>query len=711
MTVEETHFLVKDEEEKKKLLNKQELDEIDKTFSLNALKILNQRYLLRDDEGKVIETPKQLFERVAITVALGDIIHDPRIFTKDLYLEKCSGFADWDVPLFIGEYQLNEYHKQSFIKAFERMEGSFKVNLGKAMTMFSEGDFDSYEKNVKEYYDLMANQIFLPNTPTLMNAGTQIGQLSACFVLPVPDSIVGMMDMNKRAAIIFKSGGGVGFNFTPVRAEGSIVKSTGGTASGPVSFIRITDMVSETVKQGGRRRAANMGILHWNHPDIEKFITAKTKPGILENFNVSVGIDKAFWSSDKCEKLLNLIAKCAWKSAEPGLIFLDKGNENNVMRESMGDIITTNPCGEQYLYPHESCNLGSINVSKFIYDYEYENMEDGTKRIDKYFDYGGFTETVKLTTRFLDNIIDMNNYPLEEIDKATKKTRRIGLGIMGAADLLHYMEIPYNSNIGRRVIESIFESMAFYSMLESNILAVERGSFPMYDKSRYVNGDLPIKTPETIWGGLRWDKLQNLIKNDGIRNAWTTTVAPTGTIAMLADCSNAVEPTFSLLYEKRVSLGKFYYISAPFEKYLEEKGLMENKELLQKINNNMGSIQKIPEFPKKIRDSYVTAMDISWQDHILMQSVCQRWVSNSISKTINMPPEATIEDVKQAYMLAYRLDCKGITIYRDGSRETQVMHRPTADDKTKCPHCGEKLIMEAGCSKCPQCTYSGCSIS
>ena len=712
MTAEETSFLIKnDDEEKKKLLNKSELDEVDKRFSINSLRVLKDRYLLKNKEGVITETPKQLFERVAILAALGDVLYDDRIFVKDPVTDFITPHAmSHNVVMSIGEYRLNEHHKEALFNAYCENRNHRKMDFIKFQKMIIAGEFDSYEQNIKEYYNLMVTQKFLPNTPTLMNAGTKVGQLSACFVLPVEDSIDQMMDMNKNAALIYKSGGGVGFNFSDVRCEGSPIGTTGGTASGSVSFIKITDVVSDTVKQGGRRRAANMGILNWDHPDIEKFITAKTKPGILENFNVSVGVESKFWKTEKGSKLLDLIAECAWKSAEPGLIFLDNGNKHNVMREEMGDIVTTNPCGEQFLYPYESCNLGSINVAKFVYSYEDEDRNDENKD-EKWFNFSEFARTIALTTRFLDNIIDMNNYPLEPIDRATKKTRRIGLGIMGAADLLHIMRIPYNSNMGRRFIESIFETLAYYSMNESCNLAIKRGSFPLFNKSRYVEGKLPIETPETVWGGFNWEKLTNNIKVHGIRNAWTTTVAPTGTIAMITDTSNAVEPTFSLVYEKRVSLGKFYYISEPFKTYLEEKGLIKDKALLDKINNNMGSIQNIQEIPKQVRDSFITAMDISWQDHILMQSICQRWISNSISKTINMSPDSTVQDVKQAYILAYELGCKGITVYRDGSRETQVMHRPTSDKKNECPHCGGHLINEAGCLKCPQCAFSGCSIS
>lgn len=714
MTVEESKFLLNDEDEKKKkLLNKTELDEVDRAFSINSLKILKERYLLRNDAGDIVESPKQLFERVAILAALGDVLHDDRILSKSQLQNKEMIYpgepylkSKEDLPLSIGEYKLNKWHIRSFINAFGKQQYLKLKTCDQIIDMFIDGEFDSYEQNIKQYYDLMANQIFMPNTPTLMNAGTQMGQLSACFVLPVPDSIDGMMDVNKQAALIYKSGGGVGFNFSAVRCEGSPIKTTGGTASGPISFMGITDAVSNTVKQGGRRRAANMGILHWTHPDVKKFVTAKTKPHVLENFNISVGTDEKFWEN---EELVDLIAKSAWQSAEPGLIFLDRGNEFNVMRESMGDIITTNPCGEQFLYPYESCNLGSINIAKLVMTQIFTN-DLGEESIYKLFNMTKFREVVGLTTRFLDNIIDMNNYPLEEIDTATKNTRRIGLGIMGVADMLHELRIPYNSNTGRRLVEDIFEYLAFYSMRESVFLAKERGSFPLFSESRYVKGDLPIKNPQVKWGGLRWDKLRDLVKN-GIRNAWTTTVAPTGTIAMIADTSNAIEPTFALIYKKSVSLGDFYYISEPFKKYLEETKQINNSELLEEVSRHLGSIQKIEGFPIGIKKAFVTAMDISWEDHILTQSLCQRWISNSISKTINLPPDATIEDVKKAYKLAYSLGCKGITVYRDGSRHEQVMHRPKIEEPL-CSQCGGKLIKEAGCEKCVDCSFSpSCSIS
>lgn len=712
----ETIIISDEEKQKLELLQKTELDDVDKRFSVNSLRVLVQRYLLKDENGIVGETPKQLFERVAITATLGDILYDKAIFRPDsiindydkslwfkqaaIYMMENTKFSD----KYIGDYKLNKYHLASLARSYCDMlrNNMTDRSFESIVDMFNENKFMAYELRILEYYDLMSKQIFLPNTPTLMNAGTKMGQLSACFVLPLEDSIQDIMQTASDAASVYKSGGGVGFNCTNLRPEGSLIKSTGGTSSGPISFLGIIDKIADVVKQGGRRRAANMGIMHWDHPDIEKFITAKTKPGVLENFNISIAVDEKFWAAgERRDYLLDLVAKSAWESAEPGIVFIDKGNEHNVMREHMGDIICTNPCGEQYLYPYESCNLGSINVSKFIYTEE----ETGKKR----FNFDKFDRVVETCTRFLDNIIDINNYPLQEIDKATKKTRRVGLGIMGLADLLYELNIPYTSDIGRSIIEDIFEHMAFYSMLESTNISRERGSFPLFDKSSYPKGKLPIKIPRSDSGELNWEILIEKTKK-GIRNGWTTTVAPTGTIAMIADCSNGIEPTFALLFKKEVSLGDFYYISEPFRKKLEEHDMLRD-DVLENISNHMGSIQNIPEFPQELRDVFITAMDINWKDHVMIQAICQRWISNSISKTINMPPESTPADIKEAYIMANNLGCKGITVYRDGSRLEQVMHRPRNDKKNECPHCGSKLVPEAGCMKCSICSFSGCSIS
>ncbi|MDF0680535.1 MAG: adenosylcobalamin-dependent ribonucleoside-diphosphate reductase [Candidatus Nitrosocosmicus sp.] len=538
----------------------------------------------------------------------------------------------------------------------------------------------------------------MPNTPTLMNAGARLGQLSACFVLDMPDDMYSIMKSSTDAAMIFKSGGGVGINYSDLRPEGDIVASTSGVASGPTSFMQIIDSITDVVKQGGKRRGANMGILESWHPDIEKFITMKTKPGMYENFNVSVGIWSDFWKSlvnkedhkyslknprtkvnvknIDSHQLMELIALSAWKSAEPGVIFFDNINKYNpCMHAKGGPLRATNPCGEQSLYPCESCNLGSINLSKFV-----KRKADGMYE----FDWPKYEQSIRTATRFLDNIIDVNKYPVEEIDINTKLTRRIGLGIMGIADLLFMLQIPYDSKEGYEFMSKLAETLSYFSMDESVVISKSRGAFPLFDQTEYKNGDIPLSGYHEIPKDSHyydWDSLIEKIKNYGIRNSWTTTIAPTGTLSMISDVSNGVEPVFALVFEKRVTVGRFFYTNKIFENVLKEHGLYTD-EILIKIANNYGSVRGINEIPEWIQKLFVTAIDIHWTDHIMAQAVWQKWISNAIAKTINMPGDVTVEDVKCAYLLAHEFGLKGVTIYRDGSRNEQVLHI-TGNDREK----------------------------
>ena len=482
-------------DEKMKILNKKDLDEIDKSFSVNSLRVLASRYLLRDDNNEIIEGPRQMFERVAILATLPDLVHDSRIFDieskhsnytneAEKYYDKID---DFHLKLKIGEFYLNKYHFESLIRLYIDLakEKHMKCSFKDLLRLVAEGKMSIYESRIREYYNLMVSKDFLPNTPTLMNAGARLGQLSACFVLDMPDDMNKIMKSSTDAAMIFKSGGGVGINYSDLRPEGDIVASTSGVASGPSSFMRIIDTITDVVKQGGKRRGANMGILEAWHPDIEKFVTAKTKPGVFENFNVSVGISKDFWKSviDKqnhkyvlrnprtqepiknidSQQLLDLIAFSAWKSAEPGVIFFDNINKYNPCMEAKGGPLrATNPCGEQSLYPYESCNLGSINLANFV-----KRKADGMYE----FDWQRYEQAVRLSTRLLDNVIDANKYPVEEIDKNTKLTRRIGLGIMGIADLLFLLRIPYISKEGYEFMNKLAEAISYYSMEESVALA------------------------------------------------------------------------------------------------------------------------------------------------------------------------------------------------------------------------------------------------
>lgn len=695
-------------EVKMKILNKKDLDEVDKSLDVNSLRVLASRYLLRDNSGEIIEGPKQLFERVAILVAISDVIHDPRIFDfKGNYSQNLSEaevyykkLDDFDNKLKIGGYYLNKYHFESLIRSYidEARSGKMKVSFKDLLRLIAEGQMNSHVNKILEYYNLMVSNEFLPNTPTLMNAGARLGQLSACFVLDMPDDMYSIMKSSTDAAMIFKSGGGVGINYSDLRPEGDIVASTSGVASGPTSFMQIIDSITDVVKQGGKRRGANMGILESWHPDIEKFITMKTKPGMYENFNVSVGIWSDFWQSlvnkedhkyslknprtkatmknIDSHQLMELIALSAWKSAEPGVIFFDNINKYNpCINAKGGPLRATNPCGEQSLYPYESCNLGSINLSKFV-----KRKADGMYE----FDWPKYEQSIRKATRFLDNIIDVNKYPVEEIDVNTKLTRRIGLGIMGIADLLFMLRIPYDSKEGYEFMSKLAETLSYFSMDESVVIAKSRGAFPLFEKTKYKNGSVPLSGYYEIPKDLHcydWDSLIGKIKTYGIRNSWTTTIAPTGTLSMISDVSNGVEPVFALVFEKRVTVGRFFYTNKVFENALKENGLYTD-EILLKIANNYGSVRGIAEIPEWMQRVFVTAIDIHWADHIMAQAVWQKWISNAIAKTINMPGDVTVEDVKCAYLLAHEFGLKGVTIYRDGSRNEQVLHI-TGNDREK----------------------------
>ena len=696
-------------DEKMRILNKKVLDEVDKVFDINSLRVLAARYLLRDNNGEIIEGPKQMFERVAILVALPDVLHDSQLFNltggHNQNIEEAEKYYakidDFDLKLKIGDYYLNKYHFESLIRHYVSLAkiGRMKVGFKELLRMMAESKLSVYEERIKEYYNLMVSRDFLPNTPTLMNAGARLGQLSACFVLDMSDDMFKIMRSSTDAAMIFKSGGGVGINYSDLRPEGDIVASTSGVASGPTSFMRIIDTITDVVKQGGKRRGANMGILEAWHPDIEKFITAKTKPGVFENFNVSVGVWEDFWKSlvnkdnhkytlrnprthepikqIDSHQLMDLIAFSAWKSAEPGVIFFDNINKYNpIINAKGGPLRATNPCGEQSLYPYESCNLGSINLANFV-----KRKADGMFE----FDWQKYEQTIRVSSRFLDNIIDMNKYPVEEIDINTKLTRRIGLGIMGIADLLFLLRMPYDSNDGYEFMYKLAEAVSYYSMEESVAIAKVRGPFPLFKETDYVKGKIPIagyyELP-TETHAYNWDSLIKKIQKHGIRNSWTSTIAPTGTLSMIADTSNGVEPMFALVFEKRVTVGRFFYTNRIFENVLKESGLY-NDEILAKIANNYGSVRGLSEIPEWIQKTFVTAIDIHWTDHIMAQAVWQKWIGNAIAKTINMPGDVTAEDVKYAYLLSHELGLKGVTVYRDGSRHEQVLHITGNESKEK----------------------------
>ena len=775
-------------DEKMRILNTKTLDSVAKAFDTNCLRVLASRYLFRDNKNEIIEKPTELFERVAVLVTISDMLRDNKLFTRDgnisqnieeatQYLTKLD---DFNFKFKIGNYYLNKWHFRCIINCYVDLakQGKMKIPFKELLTMIASKELDNYADRISEYYELMVSQDFLPNSPTMMNAGGRLGQLSACFVLGMPDDMTGIMKSTSDAALIFKSGGGVGINYSDLREEGEIVASTSGVASGPVSFMNIINSVTEVVKQGGKRRGANMGIMEVWHPDIEKFVTNKTEPGVLENFNVSVGVWEDFWnilvnSSDEKyvlrsprdnspikeinpHHLIDLIALSAWKSAEPGLIFFDNINKYNVFAKARGGPLrATNPCGEQSLYPYESCNLGSINLANLV-----KRTADGQYE----FDWQRYEETIRKTTRFLDNVIDVNQYPVPEIDKASKDSRRIGLGVMGVADLLYKLRIPYNSKEGYDFQLKLAEALTYYSMEESVALAKSRGEFPLCSKTEYPEGKIPVsgyyeKPKEQQYHD--WDSLIAKIQKHGIRNVHVTTVAPTGTLSMLADCSNGMEPSFALVFEKRVTVGRFFYTNKILEQVLKENDLY-SEELLTKIADNYGSVKGLPEIPEWIQKIFVTAMDIHWSDHLLAQAVWQDWIGNAIAKTINMPNDVTVDDVKASYLLAHEMGLKGITVYRDGSRHKQVLHMTSENaektfivtpseylknfisnnikneyvksqinnaltigasqntslppniseeekEETLCPMCKNKLIFAEGCNLCIDCGYSGCT--
>jgi ribonucleoside-diphosphate reductase alpha chain len=585
-------------------------------LSINAVTVLQRRYLLRDDQGNIKEMPAQLFRRVARSMTMPD---------------------------------------KRWLKSNE------------------------VSKLEDRFYEMMAKLEFVPNTPTLMNAGTPLGQLSACFVIPVEDSLAGIFDALKATALIQQSGGGTGFSFSRLRPKGDIVRSTKGIASGPVTFMGIFDEATNVIKQGGKRRGANMGILRVDHPDIIEFITAKSRPGFLSNFNISVAATDKFMDAvekDKDYELVNprngevtkkmsarevwdLIIDYAWRTGDPGLIFIDRINKLNPT-SNVGLIEATNPCGEQPLHPWDSCNLGSISLPKMLKQDKQGKWE---------MDWDKLKETVHRSVRFLDNVIDANKYPLPEIAAMTRSNRRIGLGVMGFADALLMMGIPYDSEPALKMGTEIAKFVEEEGHKASQALGKEKGSFPNFKGSLWEKK------------GYRW-----------MRNATVTTIAPTGTISIIAGVSSGIEPLFAVSFVRNVLEGtKLLEVNSIFERVAKERGFY-SPELMHEIAKS-GSVQKIKEVPADVKKVFKTALDIAPEWHVKMQAAWQRYCDNAVSKTINFPPDATKEDVRKAYQLAWKLGNKGITIYRYGSKPEQVLYigeietreKPEAEKLTQAP--------------------------
>ncbi|MBW7573087.1 vitamin B12-dependent ribonucleotide reductase [Caproiciproducens faecalis] len=564
------------------------------TISQNALTVLQKRYLIRNEKGEITETVDGLFHRVAAAIAAPDKLHDAKADVK---------------------------------------------------------------KTEETFFHMMQELEFLPNSPTLMNAGRPLGQLSACFVLPVADSMEDIFEAIKQAALIHKSGGGTGFSFSRLRPQGSTVNSTGGVASGPISFMKVFNMATEAVKQGGTRRGANMGILRIDHPDILDFIDCKANNNEINNFNISVGLTEKFMeavekdtdydlidphtkkavSTLHARTVFDRIVDAAWRNGEPGIIFLDRLNRDNIV-PSQGEIESTNPCGEQPLLPYESCNLGSINLLKML------KAADGKTE----FDWDKLGATVKNAVHFLDNVIDANQYPLENIDRVTKQTRKIGLGVMGWADSLLQMGIPYNSDEAIALGEKVMNFITERGREESAALAEKRGAFPLFAESI-----LPQDKP--------------------MRNGTITTIAPTGTLSIIANCSSGVEPVFGYVYIRNIMDGtEMIEVNPILKAELEKRGLYSD-ELMKRIAKE-GTVAHIEELPEDLRRVFVSAHDISPEYHIRMQAAFQKGTDNAVSKTVNFSNSAAREDVASVYTLAFRLGCKGVTIYRDGSRAEQVLN-------------------------------------
>lgn len=575
----------------------------DLNLPYNTMEVLKRRYLLKDNEQNIIETPSQMFTRVASHVAQAEANYD-------------SG--------------------------------------------------ESIKQVQKKFYQMMREQEFMPNSPTLMNSGTSFGQLSACFVLPVEDSMDGIIESLKNMARIHQTGGGTGFSFSHLRPRGALVSSTKGRASGAVSFMSIFNKATGVIVQGGRRRGANMGILRCDHPDIVDFIEAKTQKGRFENFNLSVAVTDKFMADVKADgffelknpatgrkssqvrakSLFDLIVNAAWRTGDPGLVFIDEINRSNPIPE-IGRIEATNPCGELPLLAFESCNLASINLAKMISNGKL--------------DWNKLKDRVRWAVHFLDNVIDVNKYPLPQIREMTRANRKIGLGVMGFADMLIKLKIPYNSKDALKLAEKLMRFIHKNSLDSSQQLAGKRGVFPNYEKSVYAEGDFRL------------------------RNATVNTIAPTGTISIIAGCSSGIEPLFAVSFVRNVLSGtKLFEVNPLFEEAAKNKGIYK-QDILGEIARK-GSVQAVKGIPAELKRIFVTAFDVQPVQHLKVQAAFQKYTDNAVSKTINLPESSSVDDVREIYLKAHELKCKGITIYRYGSKEQQVLSFGTEKEGATQPH-------------------------
>ena len=654
-------------------------------LSENSIKVLEKRYLKRDKDGNCTETPADMFRRVSRAIAEGDL-------------------------------------------KFGRTQ-------------------KEVDELAQKFYEAITNCYFMPNSPTLMNAGRELGQLAACFVLPVEDSLEGIFETVKNTALIHKSGGGTGFSFSNLRPKNSVVRSTMGVSSGPVSFMEVFNAATEAVKQGGTRRGANMGILRVDHPDILDFINCKADNFKLNNFNISVAITDKFMEAYKngtdyelinpqngtvagtlnAKKVFDLIIDGAWRNGEPGIVFIDTMNSDNPTPH-IGQIESTNPCGEVPLLSYEACNLGSINLGKMV-----KTTANGLE-----VDWDRLAKTTRLAIRFLDNVIAVNNYPLPQISEMVQNNRKIGLGVMGWADMLMLMGLSYNSEEGTKLAAQVMEFIDYESKCESIELSKERGRFnnfvgSIYDGKKFLQTKYKGKSAGII-SDEQWAELDAQIEEHGIRNATTTCIAPTGTISMIASASGGVEPLFGLVFLRNVMDGtELLEINPIFKDYMIKKGLY-SEELMKKISKD-GSVAHVDGISEEIKHIFATAHDVSPYWHVKMQAAFQLHTDNAVSKTVNFEEHATREDIEQAYVLAYENDLKGITVYRNNSRQFQPMnldakkseekteevaetkveevveeYNPTGEiKKVTCPECGTSIEMAEGCFICLNCGYSGCS--